>query len=66
MNRTLFVNQLPQEVQERIEEDLQTHLQLEFLLKGEELQEVLEDGMNSRLCDLENILVLDDYEEFIN
>ena len=60
MKATTFIHQLPQQTQDAIRKDVETYLKSEGF-SGQELQESLENAMNSRLADLEEGIDISKY-----
>ncbi|MFS1518533.1 hypothetical protein V1503_19030 [Bacillus sp. SCS-151] len=58
--KTMYVNQLSNETQEQIKNDLIQALS-QLQLDTEELNESIEDAMNSRLVDLEDTIDIKKY-----
>lgn len=59
--KTIFVAQLPVETQDMIRKELRQVLLEEALLTSEELEELVQQGMDSRLCDLSDLIDIDKY-----
>ena len=59
MSTTIFICQLPQDKQKAIEKAITNFLRL-YGYNKQEIQEISENAMNSRLCDIsENINIYD-------
>ena len=60
---TIYVRQMGDADQERIETELRSALRTEFAeMPDEEIESLIEMGMDSKLSDLSNVLILEDYE----
>lgn len=62
MKKTLFVSQLPLKTQELIRKEIRKALMKEARLTSEELEKLVQDGMDSRLSDLSDLI---DIHKFI-
>lgn len=60
--KNLFVNQLEEKLQKEIEKQVTYHLRDLEGLRHEELNEAVENAMNSRVSDLSEIIDLDELE----
>lgn len=59
MKKTMYVSSMCNENQESIKAELRASLEVDY--QGEELEEAIENGMNSRLCDLEDTIDISKY-----
>lgn len=59
MNTTIFICQLPTELKEEVKKRINAFLDEEGY-EGEEAEEILENAMNGRLCDLEDCIKISD------
>jgi len=60
---TIYVRQMGDADQQRIENELRSALRTEFSeMPDEEIESLIELGMDSKLSDLSNVLILEDYE----
>lgn len=60
INKTIFIAQLPQALQHEIEIDVKTALS-DTELTAEEKETALKDAMDSRLCDLSDLIEIGKY-----
>lgn len=60
--KTLYVAQLPAETQELIRKEIRKVLTAEAVLTSEQLEELVQHGMDSRICDLSDLI---DIHKFI-
>ena len=63
MNKATYINQLPLTTQSQIKEEIIEHLKINVGLAPyqEEYQEALDNAMNSRLIDLEEVIDISEY-----
>ena len=59
MTTTIFISQLPTEFKEEVKKRINAFLDEEGY-EGEEAEEILENAMNGRLCDLEDCIKISD------
>lgn len=59
--KTMYINQLSEEMQDNIFDDVKATLIEQGLSEGIELDEALNDAMNSRLCDLSDTIDIAKY-----
>lgn len=58
--KTTYICQLPQQTQDAIKNDVETHLISEGL-NGQELQDAVQNALNGRLADLEETIDISKY-----
>jgi hypothetical protein len=64
MNKFSYVNQLEEKEQEKIIDEIQLHLYQNegFAIDSAESKEAVDNALNSRLVDLENIVKIIEYQ----
>jgi hypothetical protein len=60
MNKTIYVHQIPESIRLQIKQDIITTLN-SLELSSDTKQEALEEALNSRLCDLQDLININKY-----
>jgi hypothetical protein len=60
MNKTIYVHQIPESIRLQIKQDIITTLN-SLQLSSDTKQEALEEALNSRLCDLQDLININKY-----
>jgi energy-coupling factor transporter ATP-binding protein EcfA2 len=60
MNKTIYVHQIPESIRLQIKQDIITTLN-NLQLSSDTIQEALKEALNSRLCDLQDLIDINKY-----